>query len=173
MFAGASQITRGRLISIDDSGEHQRLTFTGYAGEKLSDVVRAQPHGFTSHPPANAVGYMLRMGESDRVLALGFETPNRPRSVPVGTAALYDSSGNVIFAKAGEGIKLRAEAGGLTIETPQGSISVADGTGDMTITRGPMKILMSATRIDLGGPGGQAVQTVGGPSSIVFARVSL
>jgi phage gp45-like len=173
MFAGATQITRGRLVSTDDSGEHQRLTFTGYAGEKLSDVVRAQPHGFTSHPPADAVGYMLRMGESDRVLALGFETPNRPRSVPPGTAALYDSSGNVIFAKAGQGIRIRAETGGMTIETPEGSVTIAGGTGDMTITRGPMKLMMSATRIDLGGPGGAAVQTTAGPSSIVFARQTL
>ncbi len=172
MFAGASQITRGKVASTDDGGEHQRLTLTGYAGERFSEVVRAQPHGFSSHPPADAVGYMLRLGESDRVMALGFETPNRPRSIPAGTAVLYDSSGNVVFAKGSEGVRVRAEAGGVLIETPQTSVRIEPGSGNIEITRGGMKILMSGSRIDLGGPGGSAVQTVSGPSSVVFARLA-
>ncbi len=38
---------------------------------------------------------MLRFGESDRLVALGFETPGRPRNLPQGASALYNADGTV------------------------------------------------------------------------------
>jgi phage gp45-like len=96
MYPGANVFTRARLLGFDDSGDFQTANFRGFAGETYTKVHRIQPHGFSSHPPADAVGLMLRMGESDRALAFGFETPGRPRNVPQGGTALYDQHGNVL-----------------------------------------------------------------------------
>lgn len=95
LYPESSTITRGRIVSADDSGDLQKITVKGHAGEEFSDVVRAQPHGFSSHPPADAVGIFLRHGSSDRLTALGFETPARPRDLPSGAAALYNADGTV------------------------------------------------------------------------------
>lgn len=95
-FHDAPAITRARLTLIDDSGDHQTADFSGHAGEKSSGVLRLQSHGFTSVPPADAYGYMMRMGQSDRMVALGFETSGRPKSLSSGAVALYDSSGKVL-----------------------------------------------------------------------------
>ncbi len=147
----APTITRAKLISVDDSGKHQLLDFEGYAGESFTKVARAQPHGVSSHPPAGAIGHILRMGSSDRLFAIGFETPGRPRDLPAGAQAIYDDGGNIIRLTTADGISLDA------------------ATGVARLSRGGMSIIVSPDRIDLGGTGGSAVQTVAGPSSKVFA----
>lgn len=96
MFRDANAITRARLMAFDDSGDYQTADFRGYAGETFTKVHRVQAHGFSSHPPADAVGVMLRLGESDRALALGFETAGRPKALASGGTAIYDQHGNVL-----------------------------------------------------------------------------
>jgi phage gp45-like len=95
MFDGANLITRARLTALRDDGETQVMDLAGHAGERFTGVPRQQTHGFSSHPPADAVGTFLRLGESDRLVALGYETPGRPRSLPQGTVALYNADGTV------------------------------------------------------------------------------
>lgn len=94
-FWSASEITTGRVKSVDDSGGNQRIVVEGYKGERFTDVVRAQPHGFASRPPADAVGHFLRFGSSDRLVALGFETESRAKDLPAGVPALYNADGTV------------------------------------------------------------------------------
>jgi phage gp45-like len=147
----ASLILRGELTGLDDSGEHQLLDFKGFAGEAFTKVARAGVHGFSSSAPAGSVGYAARIGSSDRLLALGFETPGRPRDTIAGGAVLYDQAGNIVYAKMSGGVEIKAAA------------------GSVEITRGALKVIVSDTRVDLGGPGGFAVETVAGPSSKVFA----
>lgn len=159
-FWAASEITTARVKSIDDAGENQRIVAEGYRGERFTDVVRAQPHGISSRPPADAVGHFLRFGSSDRVIALGFETAARQKNLPEGAAVLYDTSGNVIFAKAAEGIRIKAVAGGVLVEAE---------TGTIELKRGDMRVILSEDRVDLGGPGGSRVVTLAGPSTKVFA----
>lgn len=159
-FWAASEITTARVKSIDDAGENQRIVAEGYRGERFTDVVRAQPHGFASRPPADAVGHFLRFGSSDRVIALGFETPARQKNLPEGTAVLYDTAGNVIFAKAADGVRIKAVAGGVLVEAETGAIE---------LKRGEMRVIVSEDRVDLGGPGGSRVVTLAGPSTKVFA----
>jgi phage gp45-like len=159
-FREASTLTRGKLVSLDDSAGTQLMTVEGFRGERFEKVRRAQPHGFSSNPPVGAVGDFIRLGSSDRLVALGFETEGRPKSVPTGAAVLYDSSGNLIFAKAGEGVRVKVVAGGVMVE--------AD-TGTITLKRGALTVTMSDTRIDLGGPGGTRVATEAGFSNKVFA----
>ncbi|UNJ22058.1 hypothetical protein [Microcystis phage vB_MweS-yong2] len=150
-FWDAPTITRFKLTKAVDSGDHQLIDGEGYSGESFTGMARAQPHGFSSNPPAGAVGYALRMGSSDRLLALGFETPGRPRDLVAGGGVLYDADGNITFCRMGDGVLVRAVNGTVTIE------------------RGPMRVIISEDRVDLGGPGGEQVVTVAGPSSKVFA----
>lgn len=95
LYPESSTITRAALVAADDSGEWQRIEVTGFKGEKFSEVLRAQSHGLSSHPPVGAVGNFLRLGSSDRLVALGFETPGRPRDLPSGATALYNADGTV------------------------------------------------------------------------------
>lgn len=147
----APTITRAKLTKVDDSGEHQLLDFEGYTGETFTKVARAQPHGDSSNPPAGSIGHILRMGSSDRLLALGFETPGRPLNLPAGAKAIYDSGGNIVRLTTADGISLDA------------------ATGVAKLSRGGMSIIVSSGRVDLGGTGGSAVVTLAGPSSKVFA----
>lgn len=95
-FTLASEITRGKITAVDDSGDAQTIKAQGYAGEAFTGVRRSQPHGFSSHPPVGAVGEFARLGSSDRVVALGFETPGRPKNLPAGAVALYNADGTIM-----------------------------------------------------------------------------
>jgi phage gp45-like len=96
LYPESSSITRGTLISVDDSGDWQKTSVRGFKGEEFSEVLRAQSHGVSSNPPAGSVGNFMRLGSSDRLFALGFETPGRPRDLPPGVVALYNADGNVM-----------------------------------------------------------------------------
>jgi phage gp45-like len=159
-FGEASTITRGKVVAVNDTARGQTITIKGYSGETFTGVLRGQPHGFSSHPPIDSVGYFLRQGSSDRLTAIGYESAGRPVNSPSGTAVLYDDKGNQIFAKGSGGVSIKAVDGGIMVE--------AD-TGTITLKRGALTVTVSPTRVDLGGTGGQAVQTVSGPSSKVFA----
>lgn len=101
-FTLASEITTGRVKLVDDSGGNQTIEVEGYKGERFTDVLRAQPHGFSSRPPVDAVGHFLRLGSSDRLVALGFETQGRPKDLPAGVTALYNADGTVWKLLAGK-----------------------------------------------------------------------
>lgn len=94
-FWAASSASRGRIKSVDDSGDSQSVTVDGFAGETFTKVLRAQPHGYSSNPPEGSVGYFLRLGSSDRLVALGYETRGRPRDLPSGVPALYNADGTI------------------------------------------------------------------------------
>ncbi len=95
-FWHAPAVTRARVKAVDDSGDHQTIDFTGHDGEEYTKVLRLQNHGFTSNPPEDSYGYFLRMGESDRLVALGFENKNRPKDLPRGAKAIYGADGQVL-----------------------------------------------------------------------------
>ena len=96
LYSESSQVTRGAIVSVDDSGGLQLVTVKGFRGETFTGVVRAQSHGFSSNPPVGAVGTFLRHGSSDRLTALGFETAGRPRDLPGGVVALYNPEGIIL-----------------------------------------------------------------------------
>jgi phage gp45-like len=86
----AFSLTRATLVEVNDSGTQQTLRLRGMAGESFSDVYRLQPHGFSSVPPAGAEGILLRMGETERMLALGFEGKAiRPKGNAAETSSVY------------------------------------------------------------------------------------
>lgn len=95
LYPESSTVTRAAIVSVDDSGEWQKTKVTGFKDEEFSEVLRAQSHGLSSNPPPGSVGNFLRLGSSDRLVALGFETPGRPRDLPAGATALYNADGTI------------------------------------------------------------------------------
>lgn len=83
-------LTRATLVETDDTGTQQRLRLRGLAGEEFTGVYRFQPHGFSSVPPIGAEGVLLRMGETERMLAFGFEAKTlRPKNNAAETSHVY------------------------------------------------------------------------------------
>lgn len=144
---------RFEFSGVDDAGGQQLLRGLGLPGEEFARAVRVMPHGLASHPLAGAHGVgMALMGRRDQIAVIGGERADkRPRDVVAGGSVLYDAAGNIVSCRMGPGVLVRA----------------VDGT--VTVERGGMKIIVSEDRVDLGGSGGEAVVTVAGPSSKVFA----
>jgi phage gp45-like len=163
MFDGANLITRARLTALRDDGETQVMDLVGHKGETFTGVPRQQTHGFSSHPPADAVGTFLRMGESDRLLALGYETPGRPRSLPAGATALYNADGSVWKLL---GTKADLDQGGkpmVTRNTPKYRVKAGE-FAHIEIEPGGGVYLGK-------GPPWHPVVTTAGPSNHVFAGI--
>lgn len=171
-------LSRGKVISVDDAGDYQKIVLSGYRDERFSDVIRAQPHGFSSSPPVDAVGHLLRMGDSARAVALGFETPARMKGLNPGAAVLYDASGNRIDASGPDGIKLNAGTREMKL-TASGFAFESDGGGPATIRVGSLTIEVTGTltitspdtRIGAAGATMSPVETVSGPSPHLKASV--
>lgn len=173
-FDDAPSVTRARIVSVNDSGEHQRLVIAGHAGERFSEVVRGQSHGFTSNPPEGSVGYFLRMGSSDRLFAIGYETPDRPKGLPPGGKALYDSSGKVLKFIPGDKMDFDAAGQDVVIRNAK-SVSIV-GSKEVVLGAGGRYVRIRPGRIDLAvtSPDAEApfrVGTEGGPSNVIWGRV--
>lgn len=176
-FWDASSITRGKIRAVTDSARGQTLDVEGFTGERFSKVLRGQPHGFSSHPPVDAIGHFMRLGSSDRLVALGFESGARPVNSPPGTAVLYDDKGNTVFAKGADGVTMRATQGGVAIEAETGNITLKRGGMTATLSderiefslASGLKVVLTPGRVDLGGEGGHRVATESGFSSKVFS----
>jgi phage gp45-like len=154
-------LRRVALVKVDDSGPQQFADLTGLASEQFKKIVRLQPHGFASNPPAKSEGVALALGgRSDRAMVLGLEDPNtRQRNVPVGCGVLYDDKGNVIYAKGSAGVAVNAKTGEVEIRSQADKVWVKPGAGKFVF---------------LGGDGTDGdydfVLTVSGPSSNVKAK---
>lgn len=176
-FGEASTFTRGEIVAVDDSARGQTLTVKGYRGETFTKVLRDQPHGFSSVPPVGSTGWFERVGSSDRLRALGYDSDKRPLASPVGTAVLYDAAGNTIFARGSDGVKIKAAAGGVAVEAETGTISLKRGGMQATLSderielalASGLKVVLTPGRVDLGGEGGARVVTESGLSDKVFA----
>lgn len=160
LYPESSTITRGAIVSVDDSGGLQTITVKGFKGEQFSEVVRAQPHGFSSNPPEGSVGTFLRHGSSDRLTALGFETEDRPKALPSGASAFYNAFQIVWRLLAG---KADLDHGGKDHH--------ARGIGKQK-TEAADWVQVDAPAIYLGKPPYFPVVTTAGPSQHVFAGIA-
>jgi phage gp45-like len=104
------QVAIGSLVETDDADIHQRGTFTGLAGERFTQVMRPQPFGLSSNPPAGSRGLLLFGGPNREIAAaLGMEAgAHRPRSLPVGATALYGANGEIV-SLVGKTIRIKAD----------------------------------------------------------------
>lgn len=171
--AHAGMLRRVTVVAVDDKGTQQRLTLTGLASEQFDKVVRLQPHGFTSVPPAGSEGVLLPMGgRSDRAHVLGLEHKDkRPTGLPGGATALYDADGNIIKMIGKDGVKFGFDDHKWTTKSKGLEI---DASGDHVVIKTDRPITIhTSDKVWVGGDegDGQKVLTVAGPSQNVFAKV--
>lgn len=110
---------RAESVTVDDSGEFQRMTGDGYDSEQFKLAHRVQPFGLTSHPPKGSHGLaVLANGRPDQTVLLGVEHPDyRPKNTPEGATKLYDKDGTFVYLDAAGNLhaktrlKLFGEAG--------------------------------------------------------------
>lgn len=82
---------------IEREGQ-QFVSGRGFAADSFAEVHRPEPHGFASVPIKGGIGTVLASRERrERAYILGGESPAlRPKNLPAGAVALYDSTGNII-----------------------------------------------------------------------------
>ena len=92
-------VEHGRVLSVDDSKETQRVTMDLLVNEQRK-VKRFQPYGFTTHPPLKGKPFdpslMLLFGptKSDGVAILVGDRQYRIKNLVEGEICLYDDLGN-------------------------------------------------------------------------------
>jgi len=150
-----SMFRRAQFDAVhDEDAAQQFVSGRGMVRDHLTRIQRAQEFGFSSSPMTGSEGFVLALGgRSDRAVALGINDPKaRIKGLNPGTSVLYDAKGNVLFAKASEGIQIQSKEGKVFIKVPQGK------------------------RVYLGGNGEDAtfaqVATISGPSVNVYAAIS-
>lgn len=159
-------LTRGELVSADDSGAQQLVSYKGLAGEQHSEVYRPQPHGFSSVPKPGSVGWFMALGgERSRALALGFEDDSRITGQAPGTTHLYDDKGNVISVLSNGGTLHKNVEGDWEVKQSGGVIRM-NSKGECFVNSDKLVHLGSSD-----GGGTFFVLTVAGPSKNVKAKV--
>lgn len=130
-----TMIRRVTLSEVDDSGAQQKMKLRGYAGEELDEVVRAQPFGFSSNPPAGAEGILVQLGgRADRAMVIGVEHPDhRPKAGKAGASIQYDAHGNSILCDEDGvtvtgAVKITLKVGGTTFAISDGAVDIQGGT---------------------------------------------
>lgn len=144
-------LRRATIIEVDDSGTQQLVHMRGLKGEEFTKVYRAQPHGLSAVPMADAEAVLISLGgRSDRAVMLGGESRAlRPKGQPPGSTILYGANGEVI-------------------SLVQRAVRIVGETVRVVASE---RCVVECDRIDLGGEGGSKVVTEAGPSSRVFAVV--
>lgn len=123
-------ITRLEIEKTREVNGQQFITGKGLAGERFEDIVRIEPHGFVSNPPAGSIGKVLSMlnGQRRQSLLIGAEhAGHRPSDIAPGMSALYDDKGGII----------KWIGSGLVIDTANRSVTF---TGSDWTINGPVTI---------------------------------
>ncbi len=84
--------------SFKERGGQQFMSGHGLFNDAFTDIHRIEPHGFMSNPIKGAKALLLSPnGDPDQAYLFGGEHPgHRPRGLPGGATAIYDSSGSII-----------------------------------------------------------------------------
>ena len=156
-------LSRGVLIRTDDGTSMQQAQASVYAGERLAEVERFEPFGFSAHAPAGSEALIGFPGgdRSHPVIFAAAKRGLRPIGAGEGDSVFYDARGQVV----------RLSAEGVTVMTdlPVRVISTASVLVDVN----GMPFKVSETRIDIGGdPAPFRVATEGGYSNVVYAAIT-
>jgi phage gp45-like len=162
-----TNLFRTELTGVDDTGELQLGSGTGYASDDFDKVHVVRQHGLASHAPKGSHGIGIAgSGERSLVAFLGLEDPNsRPRNLQEGQTVLYDSTGNATRMLGTDGIWHDAGARAQKM------------TGDTLSLQGKSDVSFGSTggKTYLGGDGKTGsyarVMTENGPSPFVYARI--
>ena len=112
----ANQVQRVTLKKVDDSGEQQLVDVDGRDGVSPTEVLRIQPFGFTSNPPAGSEGIMITIASGDTPMVVGLESPShRPKGDPSGSSRQYDAAGSAVYMDGEGNVKIEC-SGTLTLK---------------------------------------------------------
>ncbi|MEP9397939.1 phage baseplate assembly protein [Mesorhizobium sp. KR2-14] len=92
-----SQMTRVTIESSRYENGQLLVSGTGMAGERFTDLVWYEPHGFHSRPHTGAVGYLMAPGgRREQGMVMAAADAGRVPQVAEGEAAMYDNTGKVV-----------------------------------------------------------------------------
>lgn len=107
-----SQILRGVVKALDDSGPEQTLALKTHAGQERTAIPVHYPFGFGAHTPLDgAVTHVLQNGsDPSDLVALPPSNPGTARmgGLQEGETVLYDSAGQRVLLTAGQSIDIDA-----------------------------------------------------------------
>lgn len=171
-----NMLRRVSLVDLDDSGPQQHMRLKGVAGEELKKIVRVQPYGFTSNPPAGAEGLLVSLGgRSDRAMVIGVEHPGkRPTGLGDGAAAIYGPDGSILKMVT-QSVTL--DAGGKDVVITNAKTVTVKAADEIVLSANDQRFVrLRPHRVDLAVKSASEeapfkVATEGGPSTVVWARI--
>mgnify|MGYP001044190018 CR=1 FL=1 len=92
-----NQMTRVTIEGSRYEGGQLLVSGTGMAGERFTDLVWYEPHGFHSRPHKGAVGYLLAPGgRREQGMVMAASDAGKVPQLGEGEAAMYDNTGKVV-----------------------------------------------------------------------------
>lgn len=116
--------------TIEEKGGQQFVNGRGTFGQGFTRIHRPETHGFASMPIKGGKGLVLQPNDqSDEVFVLGGEhEEHRPKNIPLGGSAIYDSAGNIMRVVMGDGIVVDLAGAAYVIRKGGVSLTIsADG----------------------------------------------
>jgi phage baseplate assembly protein V len=172
---GHSSLVRATIKKVNDKPKMQEVDIDLMHDEDKTDVERWQHYGFSAvpHPPsgnerAEAIVAFTGGHRSHGAVIAVDDRRHRPKNQQPGESMLYDDQGQQVQISRG-GIKLNGGGSKKPMTFTVGNATVKIEDGKVTASVGSMKIIVSASRVDLGGEGGSGVLTEAGTSAKVFA----
>lgn len=99
-YSSRNSALRVWLNSVDDDHKDkvQYAEAEGLYGEKWKQVIRVQPHGFSSVPPKDSHAFAIALGGKRDALAIfGGEHPDhKPKKLGAGNSAFYNADGTIM-----------------------------------------------------------------------------
>jgi len=137
------------------------MTFPVKAGDEAMVVFSARPLDAWQQSGGTQAQIDARMHDlSDGMAMMGFRsTPRALSSVNSDAVEIRTDDGNTLISLKGDQVQVKAT----------GSQSTVTPTSIVHEVTGGMLVSITPSRVDLGGLGGQPVETIAGPSSKVFA----
>lgn len=170
------QLARATIVKANDGPQAQELHVEIMKGETKKEVEHWHPYGLSTVPlppsgnkRAEAVVAFLGGHRSHAVVLGTMDRRHRPKGMAEGEVQLHDDQGQKVHITRG-GINITGTSA-KPVTVTAGNANIKIENGKVTASVGGLQIILTATRVDLGGPGGPAVVTTGGPSSKVFAIV--
>lgn len=92
-----NQMTRVTIESSRYEGGQLVVSGTGMAGEKFTDLVWYEPHGFHSRPHKGSVGFLMAPGgRREQGMVMAASDPGKVPQIGEGESAMYDNGSNVV-----------------------------------------------------------------------------
>lgn len=144
-FTNRNSGYRVLIKKVTDTGTEQYVDVHGRDGEQFTDVLRIQPHGFSSSPPANAHAIAVPLGGNcDLLVLLGGEDPStRQKNLSAGDTIIYNATTGTTIHLQGDKIAINS----------LGDIAIT-ATGNIVLTAPNIAL---DGQVYLGGPVGSGV----------------